>query len=210
MNISKGSLTNSTHYQRSTKLTYYLSSAKNPPDKLIFNDKEYIIKPGLQITIPKVTVYEIQSKDLHSYRVYKKTLDLQETIKSSLEFPNNILTGYIIIIIFIGIYHWKTTMSSIGHIFFSQIAFEVLLSAKIEVDISALDVGQSITVEWKGKPVFIRKRTQEEIDQEKEVDIKNLKDPVKDEHRYLKDPKLIVLVGICTHLGCVPLGGKEG
>ena len=79
--------------------------------------------------------------------------------------------------------------------------------ASTEVDISSVEPGQSITVLWRGKPVFIKRRTQEEIDKAREVDIKNLKHPEKDEDRA-KNPEWLVMLGVCTHLGCVPLGDK--
>ena len=79
--------------------------------------------------------------------------------------------------------------------------------ASTEVDVSSVEPGQSITVLWRGKPVFIKRRTQEEIAKAREVDIKNLKHPEKDEDRA-KNPEWLVMLGICTHLGCVPLGDK--
>ena len=79
--------------------------------------------------------------------------------------------------------------------------------ASTEADVSSVERGQSITVLWRGKPVFIKRRTQEEIDKAREVDIKNLKHPEKDEDRA-KNPEWLVMLGVCTHLGCVPLGDK--
>ena len=76
-----------------------------------------------------------------------------------------------------------------------------------EVNVSEVQLGQSITVLWRGKPVFIKRRTEEEIAKAKQVDLKELKDPEKDEDRA-KNPEWLVMVGICTHLGCVPLGNK--
>ena len=79
--------------------------------------------------------------------------------------------------------------------------------ASIEVDISSIEPGKSITVLWKGKPVFIKRRTQEEIAEARVVKLEDLKDPQKDEDRA-KNPEWLVMVGICTHLGCVPLSDK--
>ena len=76
-----------------------------------------------------------------------------------------------------------------------------------EVDISQIQPGKSITVLWRGKPVFIKRRTQQEIKEAKEVALIELKDPAEDVNRVQKD-EWLVLVGICTHLGCVPLGQK--
>ena len=79
--------------------------------------------------------------------------------------------------------------------------------ASTEVDISSLEPGKSITVLWRGKPVFIKRRTKDEIEEARNVDIKDLPHPEKDEDRA-KDPEWLVMLGICTHLGCVPLGDK--
>ena len=76
-----------------------------------------------------------------------------------------------------------------------------------EVDISNVSLGKTITVLWRGKPVFIRKRTQEEINEAQNVKLEDLKDPQKDQDR-VKRTEWLVMVGVCTHLGCVPLGNK--
>jgi ubiquinol-cytochrome c reductase iron-sulfur subunit len=86
-------------------------------------------------------------------------------------------------------------------------AEDTLALGTTEVDISAIQEGQSITVKWRGKPVFIRKRTKDEIAEAKEVNFTDLKDPEQDIDRVKKE-EWLVLVGVCTHLGCVPLGQK--
>jgi len=77
--------------------------------------------------------------------------------------------------------------------------------ASIEVDLAAIETGQSITVTWRGKPVFIRRRTQGEIAEARSVAETDMPDPQNDIDRVQKD-EWLVMVGICTHLGCVPLG----
>ncbi len=89
--------------------------------------------------------------------------------------------------------------------------------ASIEVDISTVQPGQAITVLWRGKPVFIRRRTQKEIAEARAVPVAELLDPIArnanvaadapatDQNRETKSEWLIV-VGVCTHLGCIPLG----
>ena len=79
--------------------------------------------------------------------------------------------------------------------------------ATTEVDISTIGLGKTITVLWRGKPVFIRRRTQEEISKAQNVNLEELKDPQKDEDR-VKKPEWLIMTGVCTHLGCVPLGNK--
>ena len=94
-----------------------------------------------------------------------------------------------------------------------------LALATVEVDISAVETGMSLTVKWRGKPVFIRNRTEKEIEEAKSVPVAQLPD------RNARNPNLpadaeatdanraaagkenwLVQIGICTHLGCVPLG----
>ncbi len=86
---------------------------------------------------------------------------------------------------------------------------EVLALAEVEVDISPIEVGQAITVTWQGKPVFIRHRTPEEISAADAVDVADLPDPETDADRTEKQDWLVI-VGICTHLGCIPKGQKAG
>ncbi|ATN35075.1 ubiquinol-cytochrome c reductase iron-sulfur subunit [Rhizobium sp. ACO-34A] len=95
-----------------------------------------------------------------------------------------------------------------------------LALASIEVDVSALEPGMSLTVKWRGKPVFIRNRTDKEVEDAKAVPVAELKDPVArnanvdaaeqatDLARSAGEGKenWIVMIGSCTHLGCVPLG----
>ena len=84
---------------------------------------------------------------------------------------------------------------------------DVLALANIEVDLNTIPVGRSITVKWRGKPLFIRHRPQYEIEEAEKVDVSTLRHPEPDSARYKpgKSEWLIVL-GVCTHLGCVPLG----
>jgi len=84
---------------------------------------------------------------------------------------------------------------------------DVLALSKIEVDISKIDLGRSITVKWRGKPVFVRRRTQDEIAAAVADDNAELRDKQSDGARVQK-PEWLVVVGICTHLGCVPIGGE--
>jgi ubiquinol-cytochrome c reductase iron-sulfur subunit len=102
---------------------------------------------------------------------------------------------------------------------------DVLAQASIPVDVSGVDPGTQITILWQGKPVFIRARTEEEIAAAQDVDVSALPDPdannealgavpAIDENRFLQGPEgsdlpagtWLVMMGSCTHLGCIPLG----
>ena len=88
-------------------------------------------------------------------------------------------------------------------------AADTLALANTEVDISKIAEGQSITIKWRGKPVFVRHRTADEIARAETANGDNLPDPQLDGARVQR-PELLVVVGVCTHLGCVPLGQKTG
>ena len=79
--------------------------------------------------------------------------------------------------------------------------------ATTEVDISQIEPGKSITVLWRGKPVFIKRRTESEISEAESVSLNELIHPEKDQDR-VKKAEWLVMMGICTHLGCVPLSDK--
>ena len=90
-------------------------------------------------------------------------------------------------------------------------AADTLALASIEVDISGIEVGQAIKVKWRGKPVFIRHRTAAEISVATKTARDDLVDPEEDQNR-VKEGKAqwLILVGVCTHLGCIPLGTSQG
>jgi len=81
---------------------------------------------------------------------------------------------------------------------------DVLALAQVEVDLASIPEGKSVVIKWRGKPVFIRHRTQDEIQQAQAVDVSQLRDPQTDADRT-KKPEWIVMMGVCTHLGCVPV-----
>lgn len=95
--------------------------------------------------------------------------------------------------------------------------------ASIELDIAPIAEGQSITIKWRGNPVFVRHRTAKEIEEAKAVPVADLPDPIArnanvkdgdpatDENRVVGGKEqLLVMMGVCTHLGCVPQGQKTG
>lgn len=86
---------------------------------------------------------------------------------------------------------------------------DVLALASTEVDLSQLEVGQSITVIWRKKPVFIRRRTEAEIKEAEDAPLSDMIDPQSDADRVV-NPEYLIMVGVCTHLGCIPLGQKSG
>ncbi len=90
-------------------------------------------------------------------------------------------------------------------------AGDTLALASIEFDLSKVTEGTQVVIKWRGKPVFVRYRTAKEIAEAVAADNEHMPDPAKDADRHLKDkPQWLILVGVCTHLGCVPnFGGGE-
>ena len=86
-------------------------------------------------------------------------------------------------------------------------AKDTLALATTGVDLSAIEPGQAITVMWQGKPVFVRHRTEQEIEAARAVPLDELIDRESDADRVIK-PEWLVMEGVCTHLGCIPLGQK--
>lgn len=83
-------------------------------------------------------------------------------------------------------------------------AADVLALAKIEIKLTDIPEGRNMVFQWRGKPLFVRHRTQAEIDQVAKVPLNELRDPEHDVDR-VKKPEWLVVLGICTHLGCVPI-----
>ncbi|MFV0359754.1 ubiquinol-cytochrome c reductase iron-sulfur subunit [Tropicimonas sp.] len=96
---------------------------------------------------------------------------------------------------------------------------DVQALSSIRVDVSSLDIGAQLTVKWQGKPVFLRRRTPEEIEESRQTPVDELPDkiarndnidsaaPATDENRALDEAgEWLVMIGVCTHLGCVPIG----
>ena len=84
---------------------------------------------------------------------------------------------------------------------------DILAMAKIEVDLSTIPEGKNLTFKWRGKPLFIRHRSNEEINMEKSVPMNELRDPQTDAERTQR-PEWLVVIGVCTHLGCVPISNS--
>jgi ubiquinol-cytochrome c reductase iron-sulfur subunit len=95
--------------------------------------------------------------------------------------------------------------------------------ATTDVDVSHIEEGQAITVMWRGKPIFIRHRTAKEVDEAKEVKVDDLPDPLARNANLPDDAPAtdanrgaterepwLVMIGICTHLGCIPKGQAVG
>ncbi len=88
---------------------------------------------------------------------------------------------------------------------------DVLALSSIEVDISAIEPGQAIKTSWRKQPIFIRNLTAPEIEEANKVDVSGLRDPqTLAERTQVGKENWLITLGVCTHLGCVPLGAAQG
>ena len=91
-------------------------------------------------------------------------------------------------------------------------AADTLAAGSVEIDISKIAEGQQLKVLWRGKPVFVRHRTANEISVAEETDASDCPDPEADSDRLIPDtngklrPEFLVMIGVCTHFGCIPVG----
>lgn len=113
---------------------------------------------------------------------------------------------------FLGIVAWSGLAIGAGAVLWPLLhsmnpSADVLAMAETTVDLGGIDEGMGITVMWRGSPVFVRHRTAEEIESARSVDLSDLRDPETDEARTIR-PEWLIVVGVCTHLGCVPSGNK--
>jgi len=88
-------------------------------------------------------------------------------------------------------------------------AADTLAASTTEVNLAPIKEGQRIVVKWRGKPVFITRRTKAQIEQARKDDSAALVDPQKDSDR-VKNPEWLIMIGVCTHLGCIPKGNLPG
>jgi len=106
----------------------------------------------------------------------------------------------------LGIISASAAKSSVSEFLQSMAASaDILALAKVEVDLSTIPEGKNVIIKWRGKPVFIRHRTPDEIAEARSSDWKSFRDPEPDEAR-VKKPEWLIMLGVCTHLGCVPIG----
>ncbi|XP_045192160.2 cytochrome b-c1 complex subunit Rieske, mitochondrial-like [Mercenaria mercenaria] len=101
-----------------------------------------------------------------------------------------------------GVYLGKSVVE--GVLFSMAATKDVLAMAKVEVKLDDIPEGKNMVFKWRGKPLFVRHRTSEEIDTEKGVNLGELRDPQHDDDR-VQNPKWLIVLGVCTHLGCVPV-----
>ncbi|KAL2093797.1 hypothetical protein ACEWY4_011109 [Coilia grayii] len=144
---------------------------------------------------------DIKIPDFSDYRrpdVMDPNKSSQESSESRRTF-SYVLTGATTVV---GIYTAKTVVTQ----FVSSMSAsaDVLALSKIEIKLGDIPEGKNMTFKWRGKPLFVRHRTEKEIAVEAAVNLGELRDPQHDKDR-VKNPSWVIVLGVCTHLGCVPI-----
>jgi len=160
------------------------------------------ITSGLGVTT-SVRSYHAGNMDVPDFSYYRKNSSKDPTAKSDTEADRK---GFSYVVAgSLGVTTAYAAKSVVSQFVSSWSASQdVLALAQIEVKLSDIPEGKNMTFKWRGKPLFIRHRTAAEIEEESAVDPASLRDPQTDAER-VKDPEWLVILGVCTHLGCVPI-----
>ncbi|XP_011645696.1 cytochrome b-c1 complex subunit Rieske, mitochondrial isoform X2 [Pogonomyrmex barbatus] len=144
---------------------------------------------------------DIQYPDFSDYRqdeVRESHVKSKESAPSRKGFSYLIAAGGSVV----GVYSAKVIVHDLVGML--SASADVLAMSKIEIKLDSIPEGKSAVFKWRGKPLFVRHRSDSEIATENKVDVASLRDPEEDSAR-VKDPKWLVVLGVCTHLGCVPI-----
>ncbi|CAG9764245.1 unnamed protein product [Ceutorhynchus assimilis] len=168
--------------------------------KLIFNQKIYKnqLLPGLlKRTSHRDMKIPDFSKDMQDSVVDPKTkvTESEDTRR---------LRPYINSAVYMMIMLYGTKAEIVRYVKFMDASADVLALAKIEINLDEIAENRNVTFKWRGKPLMVWHRTDADIEAVRKIPLNILRDPEKDEDRVI-DPKWLVVMGICTHLGCVPV-----
>ncbi|KAM9807547.1 cytochrome b-c1 complex subunit Rieske, mitochondrial-like isoform 1-T2 [Neosynchiropus ocellatus] len=177
-----------------------LKSTNHPVRRLVLNGPRELVRAAAPAGV-RLTHTDIKIPDFNEYR----RVDVTDPNKSSQDSSESrrtfsyLLTGATTVV---GVYAAKTVVTQ----FISSMSAsaDVLALSKIEVKLSDIPEGKNMTFKWRGKPLFVRHRTEKEIAAEEAVNLAELRDPQHDKDRVL-NPSWVIVLGVCTHLGCVPI-----
>ncbi|KAJ3621375.1 hypothetical protein MTP99_003515 [Tenebrio molitor] len=153
---------------------------------------------------PPLLTYAHTDIKVPDWTPYRRKSGKNPTAKSSESVDERRLIPYMVAGAGLTIAAYGTKSETIRHVVFMAPSAEVLALAKIEINLEDIGEGKNATFKWRGKPLFIKHRTPEQIEIERNVDVSTLRDPEHDSDR-VKDPEWLVVIGVCTHLGCVPI-----
>lgn len=167
-----------------------------------------VLAPARQVARP-ATCRALAHTDLQfpDYTAYRRPSTLDKT-KKNIETEDQRKVFSYLITASTGVASAITAKSVVTKVVESLSATkDVLALAKVEVKLNEIPPGKNAVIKWRGKPLFVRHRTQAEIDDSNNVNLADLRDPEADSAR-VKKPEWLVLIGVCTHLGCVPISNK--
>lgn len=178
--------------------------------KVVLKNSRNIIKLRSNYIIPVLSITSFQLRGAHTdikvpdfTKYMRKSCQDPTTIASKTDSERKLLPNLVAATLFtIGLYATKAEI--IRDVMFMGASADVLALAKIEVNLKEIPEGVSATYKWRGKPLFVRHRAPDDIAAARAVPIRSLRDPASDEERCQR-PDWLVTIGICTHLGCVPL-----
>lgn len=153
-----------------------------------------------QVRFAHKTHNDLEVPDFGPYR--RDSVKVADRKDKSSE-DRKVFTGAMIAAAAVGATYGAKTIA-MQYITYMGASADVLAMAKIEINLSDIGVGKSMTYKWRGKPLFVRHRTVEEIERESSVVFSSLRDPQRDSERVQR-PEWLVIIGVCTHLGCVPI-----
>jgi len=171
--------------------------------QLLGGEGQVRITSGLGVTT-SVRSYHAGNMEVPDFSYYRRAATKDPTAKSAESAEDRMAYSYVVAGGF-GLTGAYAAKSIVNQFISSWSASQdVLALAKIEIKLADIPEGKNMTFKWRGKPLFIRHRTAAEIDTESAVDPASLRDPQADAER-VKDPEWLVILGVCTHLGCVPI-----
>jgi len=161
------------------------------------------VSSGLGVST-SVRSYHAGNMDMPDFSYYRRAATKDPTAKSAESAEDRMAFSYVVAggLGLGGAYAAKSLVNQFISTW--SASQDVLALAKIEIKLADIPEGKNMTFKWRGKPLFIRHRTTAEIDTEVAVDPATLRDPQSDSER-VKDPEWLVILGVCTHLGCVPI-----
>lgn len=164
-----------------------------------------LIKKGITVTSRRFKHTDVQFPNFDDYR-HQSTLDPEKPARETEDARRGMQS-----LLFYGlggtlsIYAGKEIVQTV--VIYKWMSREQAAQAASEINLTEVPEGVNKTYEWRGKPVFVRHRTAKEIERERAVDVSQLRDPEHD-HQRVQKPEWLVLIGVCTHLGCVPIAGQ--
>jgi len=171
--------------------------------KQLLTGSQVRLSSGLGVS-SQVRCYHAGNMDVPDFTYYRRSAVKDPTAKSSETAEDRMAFSYVMAGGFAlgGAYGAKSLVNQFISTW--SASQDVLALAKIEIKLADIPEGKNMTFKWRGKPLFIRHRTAQEIETEAAVDPATLRDPQTDTER-VQDAEWLVILGVCTHLGCVPI-----